>query len=371
VVGEAIDRGVNYFDVFTEAPDTRDRLAAAFTGHRDEVMLTAHLGCVQQDGQYAVARSPGIAEEFFVDYLRRFDTDYVDVLFLHNSNSVEDWERLVAPGGLLDLARRLQREGKARAIGLSGHNADSALRAVQSRLIDVLMYPINLASHAVPGRAELLAACVARQVGLVAMKPFAGGNLLRQGRVIYAEDYQMGRIQTGGGPSRFETAVNLTPVQCLAYVLAQAALSTAVPGCKNLEELAGALAYWDATEEESDYSAALPAFEELASGQCVYCNHCLPCPAEIDVGRTLSLLDEVRRRSLFSQGGQTALGPVGHGAQPLTTRSMAEIRADYDALSAKATDCIECGNCVVRCPFDVDVIAEMQEAAQAFGREAG
>jgi len=338
VVHEAIAQGINYFDV----PALRGVLAAAFVGRREQILLTAHLGCIEPDGQYAVTRDPQVVEDYFHEYLRRYSTDHADVLFLHNNNSQEDWERLTEPRGLLDLARRFQQEGKARFIGLSGHNAVVALQAVESGYIDVLMFPVSLASHAVPGTEALQDACVAQNVGLVAMKPYAGGNLLRKEHIIYVMDIGMGRAQMRGAATRFEKAVTLTPVQCLSYVLSQVGISTTVPGCKDLDELAEALAYWQASEEEKDFSAVLPAFKESVSGQCVYCNHCLPCPMEIDIGKVLSFADKAQQ-------------------QPTTA-----LRADYDALPAKASDCLECGDCVERCPFEVDVIARMREAVQVF-----
>jgi len=366
VVHKAIARGINYFDLVAPDAPSRDKLGAAFAGRREQVLLTAHLGCIERGGQYRVTRDPQVSEDFFLDYLRRYGTDYVDVLFLHNNNSQEDWERLTEPGGLLDLARRFQEEGKARFIGLSGHNAAVALQVVESGYIDVLMFPVSLASDAVPGREALQDACVAHNVGLVAMKPYAGGNLLREGHIIYAEPYQMGRTQMKGAPTRFEKTATLTPVQCLAYVLSQVGVSTTVPGCENLNELAEALAYWHASEEEKDFSAVLPAFKDWASGQCVYCNHCLPCPMEIDIGKTLSLLDEAQRQSTTAVQADYEAGPIGHGARRLGRRSMTTLRADYDALPVKASDCVECGDCVERCPFEVDIIAEMHRAVEIF-----
>ncbi len=363
VVHEAIAQGVNYFDLIGSDPASRDTMGAAFAGRRQQVLLTAHLGGVEEGGQYAVTRDPQVSEDFFLDYLRRYSTDYADVLFLHNNNSREDWERLTEPGGLLDLARRFQQEGKARFIGLSGHNAAVALQAVESGYIDVLMFPISLASHAVPGREALHDACVAHDVGLVAMKPYAGGNLLRKEHIIYAEHFQMGRAQMSGAPTRFEKAVTLTPVQCLSYVLSQVGISTTVPGCKNLDELAQALAYWHASEEEKDFSTVLPAFKDSVSGQCVYCNHCLPCPTEIDIGKTLSLLDEAQRQSTTPLQVDYV---YAHGARPIRRRPITALRADYDALPVKASDCVECGDCVERCPFEVDVIAKMRKAMQVF-----
>jgi predicted aldo/keto reductase-like oxidoreductase len=342
VIREAIARGVNYFDLFWPHPAFRDKMGVAFAGYRERILLSAHLGCVDQGGQYALTREPGPAEAFLEDYFERVRTDHVDVLFVHNCNTQEDYDRLMGPGGLVELAGRIRGEGRARFIGFSGHNVVTSRQAVESGRIDVLMFPVNLTSQAVPGYRDLLDACAAHQIGLVAMKPYAGGRLLRGQRVVAVEDFQMGRTETMGGPTRFETTATVTPAHCLAYVLAQTSVCTTVPGCKNLEELAAALAYWQATEQERDFTAAAADFAEYPAGQCVYCNHCLPCPAEIDIGRTLSLLDD-------AQGQPTA-----------------DLRERYEALPHKASDCVQCGDCVERCPFGVDVIARLEQVEEIF-----
>lgn len=362
VVHEAVTQGINYFDVVAGGPALRDATATAFRGRRDQVLLTAHLGGVEENGQYKVTRDPMVAEDFFIDYLRRFDTEHVDVLFLHNNNSREDWERITEPGGLLDVARRLRREGKARFIGLSGHNAESALQAVESGYIDVLMFPVNLAGHVMPGRAALLDACLTQNIGLVAMKPYAGGNLLRRERTIYAAHAQIGRAQMKGPPTRFEKTVTLSAAQCLSYALSQAGVSTAVPGCKDLNELSETLAYRHVSDNESDFAGVLSSFNESVTGQCVYCNHCLPCPVAIDIGKTLRLVDEAHER----RDDVPDVDFFFHGNRSIQRRSTATLRSDYEALPVKASQCVECGDCVERCPFGVDVIAKMNGAVEIY-----
>jgi len=319
VIREAIERGINYFDLFYAQPEFRDNMGAAFEGHREKVLLAAHLGRIWQNGQGDISRTPQESERFFLDFLSRYKTDHADVLFLHNCDEQDDYCKLTRPGGLLDLACRLKQEGKTRLIGFSGHTVKTALQAVENGSIDVLMFPVNISNHAIPDRKELLSACARYGVGLVAMKPYAGGKLLRENR-----------------------PAPITPVQCLAYSLAQVGVSTVVPGCQDLEQLAAALAYHAASSEQRDYSAALADVREYVPGECVYCNHCLPCPAEIDIGQTVRLLET-------AEGSPTP-----------------ELRAAYAALAANASDCEQCGACVDRCPFDVDVIAKMEEAAELF-----
>ena len=65
----------------------------------------------------------------------------------------------------------------------------------------------------------------------------------------------MGRAETSGGPTRFAVERAATPLQCLAYVLDQRAVSTTVPGCRSVAELDAALAYYDAPVTARDYAA--------------------------------------------------------------------------------------------------------------------
>ena len=337
VVEEAVGRGVNYFDLFCAQPEFRDSMGTVFSGCRNRVLLAAHLGAIEVDGQYSKTRDPEVSKRYFEDFLRRYRTEYADVLFLHNIDSQDDYDRVFGPRGLLDLARQYQREGKARFLGFGGHTVATALQAVQSGEVDVLMYPINLTGNAEPGKRELLAACVRNDTAVVAMKPFAGGRLLSGSMRIAMETAgleQEGRV--------VERPVSLTPVQCLSYVLGQVGVSTVVPGCKDREELRECLAYCEATDEERDFSGALAEFEEYERGKCVYCNHCLPCPAGINIGQTIRLVE---------------LAGLG------LTES---VKAAYQSMSVPASECVQCGLCEDRCPFGVDTTTWMEKAVAAF-----
>jgi len=339
VVQQAIEHGVNYFDIVFSFPRYLDNLGAALKGRRKRLVLTGHLGSTEKNGQYFKTRNAKRSEAFFLDVLARLDTDHVDVLFLHNFNTVQEYEGVTGPGGLLELAGRLRQEGKARSIGISTHSIEVAHRAIESGQIDVLMFPIHMAANAVPGKKDLLQACVSHQVGVVAMKPFAGGKLLREERSIRVARYLMG----GGALLKLKKPTSITPVQCLSYVLSQVGVSTAVPGCANPKQLEQVLAYGRATEEERDFGSVLSSLRQYESGECVYCNHCLPCPSAIDVGQVIRLVEMAQRR--------------------LTD----EVRAAYGALEAKASDCTKCGACKERCPFGVDVMAKMEQAVAVFG----
>lgn len=338
VVHCALERGVNYFDIIWAHPEYRDNFAAALRGRRDQVVLPGHLGSALKGTQYQRTRSVRACEQFYQDLLDRLGTDYADVAMIHNVNGVAEYETLLGPNRVVELAHRLKREGRARAVGMSGHSVELFQRVLQDGAVDLIMLPVNMAGNAQPGRKQLLQDCAARGVGVVAMKVYGGGKLFQQRRSV-----SFVRYQTGGGSFKRKVPAGITPVQCLAYALAQPAVATAIPGTASLAELEDALAYAEATEEERDYAAALTDFQEYVRGECVYCNHCLPCPAEVDIGLVSRLVDVA-------------------GDEPSPT-----LRAAYAALPAKATACTACGACVKRCPFDVAVIAQMERAVAVFG----
>lgn len=351
VVETALEAGVQYMDLFMPSASIRDTFGRLMKGRRERFMIQGHIGaCLQEDGQYFRTREPERAERHAEDLLRRLGTDYVDTLMLHFVDEPGEWAEISAPGGLLEIAQCWKQQGKARAVGMSCHKVPAAMAAVESGLVDILMFPVNPAFDLLPGdtklealweadpyaglrqsgnqpvfsRRDLFLACERSGVAIVAMKPFAAGW------VFWPEN-----------PS----GIVLSPVQCLQYTLSQPGVCVAVPGCKTPEEVQAALAWLTASDAEKDYSAILERTDWNLSGSCMYCNHCLPCPVGIDIAATTRLFDSARKQSV--------------------TPALA---AAYDRLPAYASQCLLCGSCEERCPFNVRIQANMEEAAVLFGR---
>ncbi len=340
VVGRAVAAGVNYVDLLYSHAGFLQDFAPALQGVRDRLHLAVHIGNGDETGEPSWFKGPEACERFFLDALTLLHTDHADVALVQLLDFDEEqcWGWFE---GMLEIARRLRQEGKARAIGMSAHKPQVALRAVESGQIDLLMYPVNLAGNAIPGQAELFRACSERNVGLVAMKPYAGGKLLPGHGSGYLHWFQ-----SGGAFVEASKAAGLTPVQCLSYVLSRPGVCTAVPGAKDEAEMAAALHYLEATPEEKELAGLEAQFLRYEPGECQYCNHCLPCPAGIDVGALIRLVDQAR-------AGVTA-----------------ELRAAYAALPVRAQECRYCEECMVRCPFKVRVTDRMFEAMERFGRDA-
>ena len=344
VLRRAAERQVNFVDVLYVDPNFLDRFGGALRGLRKEFFLGIHLAWGRVDGQLTNIRQVSACLECFHDTLSRLHTDSVEVVFVHNVDDPEFYRTWVPE--IVEVCVRLKKEGKARAIGFSTHNCDLALDAVPTDWCEVLMFPVNPANDQLPGRDAVFDACLRRQVGLVAMKPFAGGRLLSPERAVSLKPVQSG-FQRDSRDLRLEKTLAITPTQCLSYVLSQRGVSTVVPGVKNTQEWDQSLHFLDASASEKDYEAVLASITPARAGDCVYCNHCLPCPAGLDIGRSMRIVDRAEQ-----------------GISP-------SLRAEYDALSPRPDACLACGECMKRCAFGVDVAGKMKKAAGLFGSGHG
>lgn len=344
----AAQGGVNCIDLYAPQPEMRSRLGKWLAGRRGQFVLQAHLCTVWQDGQYKRTRAIREVEASFEDLLARLATDYVDIGMIHYVDSLEDWAE-VAAGPVMAYARELQACGKIRHIGLSSHNPVAALQAVESGLIDVLMFSVNPCYDLQPGaedcealwsgtsyerplvnmdpaREALYETCSRLGVAITVMKAFGGGDLLHE------------ELSPAGKA--------LTVNQCLHYALTRPGVAAVMSGAHTVAELEQCLAYTTAAAEEKDYAAAFAAFPKISwAGHCMYCGHCAPCPKGIDVANVTKFLNLTRAQNSVPE----------------------TVREHYAALSHKAGECVRCGACEKRCPFKVAVIKNMQEAAKVFG----
>jgi uncharacterized protein len=354
-VRAAIDGGVTYLDCHPghdydgrpepERYEGYEKLGKALAGLRDK-MTISYIASYNERGS-------DVAPRCFEGYLRSLGTDHTDVFILQFCDKMAEYREITGENGLLAYAQKVRAEGKARYIGISTHSMSVAFEAIESGSFDMLMFPVNPAfdvlddekeynedlvgnlwdkayqynpngkSGALP-RKSVYSACERHGVALVAMKPFAGGFVFG-----------------------VEKDAGFTPVNLLSYALAQTGVTTVVPGCENPGQIRDILTYYARPAEERDYSGAIAMSRWSVMGNCLYCNHCLPCPAGIDVGEVNKLLNSL------------------DGERP---EDRPAVREQYAALPAKASACIRCGQCETRCPFAVPVMNRMEQAQSAFER---
>ena len=124
------------------------------------------------------------------------------------------------------------------------------------------------------------------------------------------------------------------------------AVAAVMVGCKSRAEIEAALAWCDAPAAERDYTAVMTGLERFSwRGHCMYCGHCAPCSAGIDIAAVNKF------RNLAQVQGEI----------PET------VREHYRTLAHHASECIGCGLCEPRCPFGVEIVEAMRRAAERFG----
>ena len=247
----------------------------------------------------------------------------------HCLDEEEDW-RAYQKSGAFSYLMQLKEQGIVRHIGLSSHTPSTIRRVLEEAPVDMLMFSINpaydyqkgeYAHGSVEERQEIYRRCEMEGIGISVMKPFSGGQLL------------------DAALSPFGKA--LTPYQCLQYALDRPGVLTVLPGMSSAEDVEHILGYYDASDQARDYAVISTFTPADAAGTCVYCNHCQPCPKQIDIGIINKYYD------LAKQGDTMAI-------------------THYKTLSTRADACIACGHCNRRCPFGVDQISRMKEIAAYF-----
>ncbi len=134
-VASSVDRGINYFDV---APsygkgEAEEKLGPALKPHRKNVFLS----CKTQMRDAAGARAE------LEHSLKRLHTDHFDLYQFHAVSSMDDVEKILAPGGAAETFVKARQEGKVRFLGFSAHNAEAAIALMDRMKLDSILFPVN------------------------------------------------------------------------------------------------------------------------------------------------------------------------------------------------------------------------------------
>jgi L-galactose dehydrogenase len=131
----AIERGINFFDVspYYGLTLAETRLGEALEGHRQEVVLATKCGRYGADEfDFSVTR---ITQEF-ENSLRRLRTDHVDLLQAHDVE-FGDVDQIVEE--TLPAMRRLQEQGKARYVGITGYSLKNLVEISRRAKVDSIL----------------------------------------------------------------------------------------------------------------------------------------------------------------------------------------------------------------------------------------
>ncbi|MHA2207973.1 MAG: aldo/keto reductase [Candidatus Thorarchaeota archaeon] len=290
VIRQALESGVNFIDT-AYVYGSEEVIGKAIAGQRDKVILATK----------TPARDRETAFQHLEESLRRLDTDYIDLWQFHNPNKPEDFDRILGPEGAMEAAKEGLETGKVRHIGFTTHSLDMALKMTPTGNFETIMFPFNFVTKEAAN--QLVALAKKHDVGFLAMKPFAGGQI---------------------------TSANLA----IKYLL-QFENVLLCPGIEKIEELKEIISIldgpWNLTSQEIEDLDKIR--DEVGTQFCRRCDYCMPCLEGVSIP-TLMILPTFWQR--FS---------------PTRFFAMNSVRSAVESADA----CIECGECEEKCPYDLPI----------------
>lgn len=296
-----LDNGINYIDTARGYTVSEEYLGYGLEGIREHfVVATKSMSRTKE----AMARDIDIS-------LGNLRTDYIDLYQVHNPNMTQ-LDQVIGEGGALEALMEAKRAGKIRHIGLTAHSVEVFERALEMDWVETIMFPYNIVEN--QGE-KLIAACQAKNIGFIDMKPLAGGAI---------ENAKL----------------------ALRYVCSNPCVSVVIPGMAEIKELEENIAACEnaspLTQEELKEIDKVRT--SLGTNFCRRCNYCAPCTVGISIPNVFLFAGYLQRYDL---GGWA--------------------KERYSTLPVKASACIQCGACETRCPYHLPIREMLKTAAADFG----
>jgi uncharacterized protein len=293
ILRRAYDAGINFFDTARGYTDSEEKLGRALGSVRHDVVLATKSGATDR----------ATLLEHLETSLRNLNTDYIDILQLHNPKSLPDPNDPESSyAGLLEA----QQKGMIRFIGITNHALQNALDAAASELYDTIQFPLSALSS--EQELTLAAQCRGNDLGLIAMKALCGG-LLTDVAAAFAFLRQ------------FDNVVPIWGIQRLSELDQFLELERNAPPLDD--------AMWRAIENDR---------QMLGDDYCRGCGYCLPCPQGIHIPIAARMAFLLRR------------APTAGLLTPERQEGMRRIN-----------DCTGCLTCRERCPYDLDAPALLKK----------
>ena len=244
--------------------------------------------------------------------LEKLRTEYIDLYQIHNPNP-QDLERVMAPDGALEALLEARKQGKIGHIGITLHSVELFRKAVELPWVETIMFPYNIVET--QGE-ELIARCREKNIGFICMKPLAGGAI---------DD----------------------PVTALRFVVSNPCVTVVIPGmaveAEILQNISATADTTPLTESEQENIARIRG--QLGTNFCRRCNYCAPCTVGINIPSVFLFEGYFSRYDL---------------------KQWAVDR--YSQLPKTASDCISCGACEERCPYQLPIRKMLENVARVMGK---
>lgn len=294
-------KGINFIDSARGYTISEELIGNALKGRRDKWIIATK----------SMARDKESMLKDVEISLKNLQTNYIDLYQLHNVRTQEQLDKVLSEDGAYSALLELKQKGIIKHIGITSHSLDMLKVAIETGKFETIMYPYNIVEtqgEEVFKRAKEL------NIGVIAMKPMAGGALTKGDLAI-------------------------------KFILSNDNITTAIPGMASINEIdintEVVSKEYILNEDEKEEIKRIS--EELGTEFCRRCSYCAPCTAGIDIPSIFVLQAYKERYGL---------------------PDWADDR--YQSAERRAKDCIECGICEERCPYDLPIRDMLKRVRKIF-----
>ncbi|MBW4863610.1 MAG: aldo/keto reductase [Paeniclostridium sp.] len=239
--------------------------------------------------------------------LKNFKTDYIDLYQLHNVKS-DEYENIfndnMAYKALLDC----KSQGKIKNIGITSHSIDTIKKAVRDEKFDTIQFPYNIVEDQAD---EIFREAHKRNIGIIVMKPLAGG------------------------------AINNAKL-AIKYILSKEYIDVVIPGMDSVDQVLENISVLENLYIDKEDELKIEDIRnQLGNRFCRRCEYCMPCPVGINIPMNFLLEGYYSRYNLKEWSKER-----------------------YNSLDIKASDCVECGKCESKCPYDLPIREMLKEVTE-------
>ena len=326
---ESKNFGINLIDVFMTEPWARINIGKALKDIRQDFSVIAHLGSIFQDEKYIVSRDIDKVSDSLEELLIELQTDYVDFGIIHDIKNLDEWKDIV-DNGFLEFCVGLKDYGKIRHIGFSCQSLEVIKEVIKNKEIDIVLMPTNLFYDMNFG--------IEKDINLLFNNPnIDTKNLSFDSEKFqiysYCQNNGIGIIGTeifGDGALLFNSTSpfkkSLSVDECIKYALDRLGVVSLLIDFNDISQMKQLLSYFEKSDFDKNYARVLTQYN-LTLDNCLYCNNCLPCPKNINIGNMARMID-CKNKEILS-------------------------------LLKK---CNQCGKCEINCPFGVEIVKKIKQA---------
>lgn len=337
----AIDNGVNYVDTaypyhgtgFDKGGESEPFVARALKdGYRERVKIATKLPSW-------LIQSRADMDRLLDEQLKRLGTDVIDFYLVHGLNRVF-WQNLknLGVGEFLDQAIK---DGKIKHAGFSFHDDfDLFVEIVDAYDWSFCQIQYNYLDENYQAGKKGLEYAASKGLGITIMEPIRGGALADKlpQEVLAAWD---------------QAPIKRTPAQwALRWVMNHPKVSVVLSGMTTMEQVVDNIntasegaANTLTTEELDLVDFAKKTIKEKMKVNCTGCRYCMPCPSGVDIPGHFALYNNAYLFDILPRAkGQYAM---------------------MFPQDAKASNCVECGNCEEHCPQNIAIIQELKNVRAA------